>query len=133
MREILFRGRCVRDSKYAGEWVTGGLAQMSEGITPHDEDLIIRFLGDNCTISYHVEPDTVGQYTGLCDKHGNKIFEGDVVGIAESDTSRYVVKFGDGMFFASFANEYDIWENCPLWVVADKFSVIGNIYDKKEE
>lgn len=66
-RDIKFRGKCSGQSKYAGEWVEGGLVVPQE-IT-NNEVLIIRAIADGCTTTYHVDADTVGQFTGLYDKN----------------------------------------------------------------
>ena len=73
MREILFRGKRLAD----GKWIYGYYFEqdMADGMRSY-----IRTLqADRFGTDFAVDPATVGQYTGLQDKNGNKIFEGDIV------------------------------------------------------
>ena len=115
MRAILFRGK-----RYNGAWLAGDL------LANKYERPNICPIGDvNC---YPVIPETVGQYTGMKDKNGEKIFEGDIV----SHFSNYsghrvyaVVTYTDGQFLA-MTND-----NAGLYL-SDKLEVIGNIFDNPE-
>ena len=67
MREILFRGKTK-----VGKWVCGNYAFTDNNGEQH-------FIFQNKAFEYEVIPETVGQYTGLTDKNGKKIFEGDIL------------------------------------------------------
>ena len=125
MREILFRGRRVDN----GEWETGSLVYARMGTSEEQASI-----ADKMT-AYHtpVIPETVGQYIGLCDKNGTKIFEGDILSAhldddyPENETMLEVVWYNNGWYgksgklFDDFDNGFEKY-----------FEVIGNIFDNPE-
>ena len=92
MREILFRGK----HSETNEWWYGDLFHTTKRVfirRPIKEDL-----NDppTCYEHYSVNPETVGQFTGLTDKNGKKIFEGDIIdAISFGERIRYVVSFSE--------------------------------------
>ena len=125
MREILFRGKLRAD----GRWAEGNLAVSKDGvciITPDDTPL-------GCY--GQVDPDTVGQYTGLTDKNGKKIFEGDIVdcwseGVNAKGT---VQQRKDGLWIIYPAWQKTImWGLCPDGYCRTTVEIIGNIHDNPE-
>lgn len=123
MREILFRGKRVGN----GKWIEGDLLSsgaypdrlwITESKTFFDKQL------QNIGI-IEVDPATVGQYTGLQDKNGNKIFEGDIVHAITPNTSKNcLVKCERGQFCIGLC--------MPLAYVRNSSEVIGNIHDNPE-
>ena len=122
MREIKFRGKRVDN----GKWVYG-YYKYSQILNEH---IIVCY--DDC-VSYTVIPETVGQYTGLDDKNGVKIFEGDVVRYLNSIESGNGVVIFDACAF--LFNWIDINETDSLlrhFQCSKELEVICNIHDNQE-
>lgn len=146
-REIEFRGK----SSHSGEWIFGSLLKI-------DSNYHIVTESDMCEDGHHirqesdtpnwVDQDTVGQFTGLRDKNGVKIFKGDIIYSEFSDGSNChclvgwndkEVCFGlmDEYAFRSKQEGYDFPKFDSLVLLnfrnhGMKFEVIGNIIDNKE-
>lgn len=120
MREILFRGKRIDN----GEWILGGYAKCNNRhyILP-DIDLI---RGEWVFKNIEVIPETVGQYTGLTDKNGKKIFEGDIVKNSRDVGLLYYKEKNSAFTVKGW--EYGYW----LWHDKEDIEVIGNIYDNPE-
>ena len=128
IRKIVFRGKRTD----TGEWVYGDLIQWEGGmveIAPIERD----------NVQYTVKPDTVGQYTGLKDRNGTDVWEGDIVktplldpifGDVLSDAfDNVAISFHNGSFVVAYYNgRHKIY----LQDLYDKIEVIGNIYDNPE-
>ena len=137
MRKIKFRGFTVNEEKFNNGkdgWIYGNLSVLDDGTVD------IQDINDNNWFKA-VNPESVGQYTGLKDKKGKEIYEGDILTIPEwlindnqkvciciydqENTVSDIIGFGlytqDG-----YSGKFKILVNSDEW---DEFEVIGNIYD----
>ena len=147
MREILFRGKRFDN----GEWIEGNYRAVRNSHFSYIERI------DKPTDCYRIDPKTVGQYTGVTDKNGRNIYEGDIVKVFGM-TGKIVQECGafgihiepfidynrlereipygnnaDSCFNDSFISLWGLWWNYqqddePLEVV----EVVGNIHDNPE-
>ena len=115
MREILFRGKRLDN----GEWVEGWYQPEVEWGRHHFGVSLAYKTEHGWLDDVAVDPATVGQYTGLTDKNGRKIFEGDCINHPLND-----VEYLDGAFCVA--------GDRPLRMMAKHGTVIGNIHDGPE-
>ena len=109
MREIKFRGKC----KLLGKWMYGSLYIQRNGKV---------FIN-----STKVHEETVGQFTGLLDKNGKKIYEGDKVWCRAGEHDRGVWEY-EKQFTVEYGWTQEMWE----MMQAHEIEVIGNIHDNPE-
>ena len=130
MREIKFRGKRSDN----GEWVYG--------YYHYDPSIGIHYIRVDC-MDYEVDPETVGQFTGMKDKNGKEIYEGDIVKRVD-----FVIEYsGYRPYIDSIREKIGIVEYCDCRLAyilvyefdkydylsgGDEYEVIGNIYDNPE-
>lgn len=124
MREILFRGKNL-----LGKWIKGDLLQYLGCEKKH----IVRH--STGAGGQEVIPSTIGEYTGLKDKNGKRIFEGDILRLAYHPEEDVVIEWHDGRFKFRKRNkpkDYGYESLCCVQNTVDYLKVIGNIHDNPE-
>lgn len=127
-REILFRGKCEKD----GNWNYGHLFQRDDGTMC----ILESYVTLKKSIYYELDQDTICQYTGVCDKCGNKIFEKDIVSASfigyavKQKIRKGVVEFINGAFSVNWIDSEEYGKNFVGYV--NNIEVIGNIFENPE-
>ena len=142
MREIKFRGKCIdKNTINFNKMVFGNLVKVK------NKYFVVECLGEDSFIWNEVSIEAVGQYTGLKDKNGKEIYEGDIVDLTYFMTKkRGIVKFGkykqcdmsndyecgNQGFYVEVENDKYITWRPDIWFYHSNCIVIGNIYGNPE-
>ena len=129
MREILFRGKTDD-----GEWVYGSFCmdarEQFNGLCGVDGFIRLYDKAKGKMQTYEVDRETVGQYTGLNDKNGKKVFEGDI--IRKTNEGRHPQIFTANIRTNFRVNEEVYYSPCDHFTESCEYEIIGNIHDNPE-
>lgn len=135
MREILFRAKAInrnsnrdyRTTYNNGDWVYGLLSSK-----PYDRfNIPAKFTNESGVSDIDIDYKTIGQYTGLCDKKGVKIFEGDIIIIDDNKKHPVICTFTEGAWECLMLS-IPTYRHRLEYYLSDKYEIIGNIYDNPE-
>ena len=134
MREILFRGKKGDDEWVYGSFCMDALEQFN-GMCGVDGFIRLYDKAKDKMQTYEVDRETVGQYTGLNDKHGKRIFEGDIVktsditheGVIQIPGESFEIAMRKGCWVMVAGEDWDFLETNHECI-----QVIGNIHDNPE-
>lgn len=132
MREILFKAKRLDN----GEWVEGALLDGVEHCLIGQGIKFSPYTEDECKIvGYKVDRNTLCQYTGLTDKHGNKIWENDIVFVTDDegnsgmvDTGIGEIDFLEGLWYISGYVQNSLYDINKCY----KIEVLGNVFDNAD-
>ena len=117
MREIKFRGKRLDN----GAWMYGSLVILNGR----------HFIFDNAD-RHEVDPETIGQWTGLCDREKTKVYEGDIIAGSNGSINGYPWPFTLQIEWDAAACSF----NTPKWLCMNRthyYDVVGNVYDNPEK
>lgn len=121
MREYLFRGIILHPTIILNGWFYGDLIHFADGL--------VAIRQQETGEIQHVISETIGQFTGLLDKNGTQVFEGDKARIAQTTCNfeiHALVVYEDSRFLLKSLNTGTAWD-----IEAIEFEVIGNIHDNE--
>jgi uncharacterized phage protein (TIGR01671 family) len=129
MREILFRGKeCINEA-----WIYGGIVfeEADDALYGGEDIPLIKPIDD---MEREVIPETVGQYTGLTDKNGVKIFEGDIMVLYAGLIRPKIIVIAWSDYCCGWCAKYkdDEYEIPTKSEILGRMEIIGNIHDTPE-
>lgn len=140
MRNFLFRGKKTTD----GGWVCGGLVKDGDDayiVKISDKGIPTGHIVPEVKFeAWQVKPETVGQFTGFCDRQGIQIYEGDIVDVCyhgnDTDEPCTGYVYWDNDWFISYSESLKECERFDdadyLITFADSLRIMGNVYDDPE-